>query len=85
MISQWDGLPAAPERSDWHWVEDGDGLRPLLWRGDDWPDEVDRRTWRDGFGMLEPYDLRSAAYFGNAGMPPTAAVKFRMSVLFATA
>src|SRR3954454_10894311 len=37
MRELWDGVPASPEASGWHWVEDPSGLRPLLWRGDDWP------------------------------------------------
>ena len=34
---KWDGRPDAPERSAWHWIEDGDGRRPVLWHGEDWP------------------------------------------------
>lgn len=81
----WNGVPEAAERSDWHWIEDGDGLRPLLWRGDDWPEPADRGTWRDGFMQLQPDDLRAAQYLGRAVMPPLAAARFRMGVLFATA
>ena len=39
----WDGRPSEPDKSGWHWIEDADGLRPLLWRGEDWPDRV--RSW----------------------------------------
>ncbi|MFC3125586.1 hypothetical protein ACFOD4_10970 [Pseudoroseomonas globiformis] len=85
MSDLWNGLPDEPHRSDWHWIEDGDGLRPLLWRGDDWPEPADRRSWRDGFAMLEPADLRNGRYHGRVMMPPVVAARFRLDVMFATA
>lgn len=78
----WDGVPENPEKSGWHWLEDGDGLRPLLWRGDDWPDAIDRRAWKDGFALLSPSDLRRATYHGPTEMPESAATHFRLSLLF---
>ena len=73
----WDGRPEAPERSGWHWVEDGDGLRPLLWRGADWPEPLDRGEWLDGFAVLRPCDLRHGRYHGPLVMSPGVAVLFR--------
>lgn len=85
MVALWNGLPDSPERSDWHWIEDGDGLRPLLWRGQDWPEPADRMSWRDGFAMLLPEDLRHGTYHGRLIMPPTVAAKFRLNVMLAMA
>ena len=48
-FTAWNGRPDDPERTAWHWVEDADGLRPLLWRGDDWAESMDRDEWQDGF------------------------------------
>ncbi|WP_043361025.1 hypothetical protein [Belnapia sp. F-4-1] len=76
MTTQWDGIPSQPERSSWHWVEDASGLRPLLWRGDDWPDALDRREWEDGVVVCAPEDMREAIYFGPVAMPPAVARRF---------
>ncbi|ATR21802.1 hypothetical protein HVPorG_00747 [Roseomonas mucosa] len=85
MSETWNGIPDDPEESGWHWVEDGDGLRPLMWRGEDWPDAVDRHGWRDGFSVLSPEDLHHARYHGRVAMPPGVAERFRLNVMFATA
>ncbi|MFC0409791.1 hypothetical protein [Roseomonas elaeocarpi] len=85
MSGRWNGVPAAPERSGWHWVEDGDGLRPLMWRGEDWPDHESRGEWRDGFAVLSPSDLRLARYYGPVAMPDAVAERFRLGVSFALA
>ena len=77
----WDGYPDDPEKSDWHWVEDADGLRPLLWRGDDWPEEVDRGEWQDGFAVLSVRDVSRGRYHGPVAMPPRLAALFRMRIL----
>ncbi len=85
MIETWNGTPPAPERSGWHWLEDGDGLRPLLWRGGDWSEPMDRDSWKDGFALLAPRDLRGASYHGPVLMHPDVAAHFRLAVLFQTA
>lgn len=73
----WDGRPEMPERSGWHWVEDGDGLRPLLWRGEDWPEPPDRGEWQDGFAVLSPHTLATnGGYYGPLTMPPLVAARF---------
>ncbi len=84
-LSTWDGRPADPETSNWHWVEDADGLRPLLWRGDDWPERVDRGEWRDGFAVLSIRDMSGGRYHGPVAMPPRLAALFRSRVLAGTA
>lgn len=76
MTTYWDGVPTQPERSGWHWVEDASGLRPLLWRGDDWPDAVDRREWEDGVVVCTAQDMRDASYFGPVAMPAPVARRF---------
>lgn len=74
----WDGRPDEPEHSGWHWIEDGDGLRPLFWRGGDWPEQLDRNEWQDGFAVLSPHDLaRHGIYYGPLVMPPAIAARFR--------
>jgi hypothetical protein len=78
---EWDGWPEEPERSGWHWVEDGDGLRPLLWRGGDWPEPLDRGEWQDGFAVLSPGNLRHARCYGPLIMPPEVAALFRLHLL----
>ena len=80
-FSLWDGRPADPERSNWHWVEDADGLRPLLWRGDDWPEPLDRGEWQDGYAVLSVQDLSRGRYHGPVVMPPTLAALFRTRIL----
>jgi hypothetical protein len=70
-------MPAQPEISGWHWVEDADGLRPLLWRGDNWPEAVDRREWQDGVVVCAPADLQSDRYFGPVAMPEAVADRFQ--------
>ncbi len=80
-LSAWDGHPADPERSGWHWIEDADGIRPLLWRGDDWPEQVDRGEWQDGFAVLSIQDLSRGRYHGPVAMPPRLAALFRHQAL----
>lgn len=77
----WDGYPDEPEKTNWHWVEDADGLRPLLWRGDDWPERMDRGEWQDGFAVLSVGDARRGRYHGPVAMPPRLAALFRRRVL----
>lgn len=81
MSEQWDGIPASPERSGWHWVEDSAGLRPLLWRGDDWPEPVDQYEWEEGVVVCSPADLKGARYFGPVSLPKTVADRFRLTRL----
>ena len=64
----WDGRPECPEKSGWHWIEDADGLRPLLWRGDGWPERVDRGEWQDGYAVLSTRDLSRGRYHGPVAM-----------------
>lgn len=78
--TEWDGRPAEPERSGWHWIDDGDGLRPLLWRGLDWPEPLDRNEWQDGFAVLSPHDLHRDRYYGPLAMPPAVAALFRFNL-----
>ena len=66
---KWDGRPDAPQHSAWHWIEDSDGLRPVLWHGEDWPDPLSRGIWQDGFASLSPGDLGRARYYGPLAMP----------------
>ncbi len=74
--SIWDGCPEHPETSGWHWIEDGDGLRPLLWRGGDWLEQEDRGEWQDGFGVLSARSLSRGRCYGPvvppAGFDPVA-------------
>ncbi|MGK7871715.1 hypothetical protein [Falsiroseomonas sp. E2-1-a20] len=77
MSDPWNGWPTTPETSGWHWVEDAAGLRPLLWRGDDWPEAIDRREWQDGVVICVPADLRGDRYFGPVAMPDAVAERFR--------
>jgi hypothetical protein len=81
MPELWDGVPASPEASGWHWVEDASGLRPLLWRGDDWPESADRREWEEGVVICAPSDLRGARYFGPVDLPDSVADRFRRTRL----
>ena len=76
--ADWDGRPESPERSGWHWVEDGDGVRPLLWRGGDWPEPLDRGEWQDGFAVISPYAVQNGRYHGPLAMPPSVAVLFSL-------
>ncbi len=69
----WDGRPDAPERSAWHWIEDGDGLRPVLWHGEDWP-TPSRGVWQDGAALLSRDDLGRAHYHGPLTMPAGSAL-----------
>lgn len=80
----WNGRPFEPDKSGWHWVEDADGLRPLLWRGDDWPERLDRGEWQDGPAVLSPRDLRRGRYHGPVAMPPRLAATFRQRLLKST-
>ena len=77
----WDGRPSDPDRSGWHWVEDADGLRPLLWRGADWPERMDRGEWQDGYAVLSPRDLSRGRYHGPVAMPPGLIAAFRQRLL----
>ena len=77
----WDGRPDDPGKSGWHWIEDADGLRPLLWRGGDWPDSVDRDEWQDGPAVLSVRDLRRGRYHGPVVLPSHLAALFQMRVL----
>jgi hypothetical protein len=52
-------------------------LRPLLWRGDDWPEAVDRREWQDGGVICVPAALRGDRYFGPVAMPEAVTDRFR--------
>ncbi len=76
----WDGYPENPERSAWHWIEDADGLRPLLWRGQDWPDEVDRGEWQDGYAVLSACDLNRGRYHGPVALSPRMAALCRLKM-----
>ncbi len=69
-LSRWDGRPDSPEKSGWHWVEDSDGLRPLLWRGDDWPEQAERGEWQDGYAVLRTHDLSRGCYYGPVALSP---------------
>lgn len=68
-LREWDGRPDNPDRSGWHWIEDADGLQPLLWRGDDWPERVDRGEWQDGYAVLSAHDLSRGYYYGPVALP----------------
>lgn len=81
----WDGFPEDSQKSGWHWLEDGDGLRPILWRGSDWPEASDRHEWKDGFALLSPGDLRRARYHGPVTMPRNVAEHFEVGLLFGVA
>ncbi|MDB5371710.1 MAG: hypothetical protein JWP04_352 [Belnapia sp.] len=81
MRSLWNGVPNCPERSGWHWVEDATGLRPLLWRGDDWPDAIDRREWEDGIVVCSAEDMRGSDYCGPVVMPEVVAERFNRTRL----
>ena len=83
MRELWDGVPTRSEASGWHWVEDASGLRPLLWRGDDWPEPADRREWEEGVVICAPSDLRGARYFGPVDLPNNVADRFRRTRLAA--
>ena len=80
-LQAWDGCPEHPERSGWHWIEDADGLRPLLWRGGDWPERMDRGEWQDGYAVLSPRDLSRGRYHGPVAMTPRLAALCRRSLL----
>ena len=69
-LKAWDGRPERPEKSGWHWIEDADGLRPLLWRGDDWSGHVGRGGWQDGHAVLSARDLSRGCYHGPVAMTP---------------
>lgn len=77
----WDGRPENPHLSGWHWIEDADGLRPLLWRGTDWPYKIDMEEWQDGFAVLSARDLSAGYYHGPVLMPPTVERLFMTQVL----
>ena len=81
MSDRWNGVPSQASASGWHWVEDATGLRPLLWRGDDWPDQTDRHEWEDGVVVCSPHDLRGSRYFGPVTMPAAVAERFQQSRL----
>ena len=77
----WGGVPECPERTGWHWIEDADGLRPLLWRGADWPEPVDRGEWQDGYAVLSARDLSRGLYQGPVMMTPRLAALCRRRML----
>jgi hypothetical protein len=77
-MQEWDGFPDRPAQSGWCWVEDADGLRPLLWRGADWPERADRGAWQDGVVVLAAADLAGARFLGRIDLPPAVAARFRM-------
>ena len=81
MNDRWNGVPTQPGASGWHWIEDATGLRPLLWRGDDWPDPIDRREWEDGIVVCAPSDMQGSRYFGPVAMPAAVADRFAQSRL----
>ena len=76
-LQAWDGYPEHPKTSGWHWIEDADGLRPLLWRGDDWPEPVDQGEWQDGYAVLSTRDLSRGCYHGPVAMTPRLAAMYR--------
>ncbi len=77
----WDGRPERPERSRWHWIEDADGVRPLLWRGDDWTERVDRGEWQDGYAVLSARDLSRGSYHGPVAIAPQLEARCRSRLL----
>ena len=79
-LRTWSGYPDNPEASGWHWIEDADGLRPLLWRGQDWPDKLDRGEWQDGYAVLSARDLSRGRYHGPVAMPPRMAALCRIKM-----
>lgn len=81
MTVKWNGVPDKPECSGWHWVEDATGLRPLLWRGDDWPEKADCREWQDGTIICSPSDMCGDRYFGPVTMPEVVASRFRATYI----
>lgn len=80
MPTEWDGFPDRPALSGWCWIEDADGLRPLLWRGADWPEAADRGEWQDGAAVLAAADLAGATFLGRTAMSAGVAARFRLSV-----
>lgn len=80
-LEAWDGCPDNPERSAWHWIEDADGLRPLFWRGSDWPERTDRGEWQDGYAVLSVRDLSRGRYHGPVAMSPRLTALCRRSLL----
>ena len=80
-LKAWDGCPEHPETSGWHWIEDADGLRPLLWRGADWPERLDRGEWQDGFAVLSARDLSRGRYHGPVAMTLRLAAAWRCRML----
>ena len=77
----WNGYPDNPRKSGWHWIEDADGLRPLLWRGDDWPERTDRGEWQDGYAVLSAHDLSRGRYHGPVAMSPYLAALYQRIIL----
>ena len=69
-LRKWDGRPDSSQKSGWHWIEDADGLRPLLWRGDDWPEQAERGEWQDGYAVLSVHDLSRGCYYGPVSLSP---------------
>ena len=80
-LEAWDGRPDDPQISAWHWIEDADGLRPLLWRGDNWPERLDRGEWQDGYAVLSARDLSREHYHGPVAMTPMLAALWRRRML----
>jgi hypothetical protein len=77
----WDGHPERPERSGWHWIEDADGLRPLLWHGAEWPEPMNQGEWQDGYAVLSARDLSRGSYHGPVAMTPRLEVLCRSRLL----
>ena len=80
-LRKWAGYPDSPETSGWHWIEDVDGLRPLLWRGSDWPERMDRGEWQDGYAVLSARDLSRGCYHGPVALTPRLAALCRSRML----
>ena len=80
-LKVWDGCPEHPETSGWHWIEDADGLRPLLWRGSDWPERMDQGEWQDGYAVLSARDLSRGSYHGPVAITPRLAALCRSRML----
>ena len=80
-LKAWNGRPERPENSGWHWIDDADGPRPLFWRGDDWPERVDRGEWLDGYAVLSTRDLSRGCYHGPVAMTPELEALCRSSLL----
>lgn len=79
--STWNGRPLNPEKSGWHWIEDSEGPRPMLWRGNDWPEPLDRCEWQDGYAMIRADDLSRDRYYGPVLMSVEVTIRFDEKLL----